>query len=109
MSSLIIKQIRESTQHFEQQAGLRGAGCTLPKDLPTEGDKYLQVAKVLVRVTQSCPTLCNPMDCSPTVSSVYGALQARILEWVAMPSSRGSSHPRDSTWVSHIAGRFFTI
>ena len=48
MSSLIIKHIGESTQHFEQQAGLRGAGCTLQKDLPTEGDKYLQVAEVLV-------------------------------------------------------------
>ena len=43
------------------------------------------------RVTQSCPTLCDPMDCSPPSSSVHGILQARILEWVAMPSSRGSS------------------
>ena len=46
-------------------------------------------------VTQSCPTLCNPMDCRPPGSSVHGILQARILEWVAMPSSRGSSQPRD--------------
>ena len=44
-----------------------------------------------------------------TYSSVHGILQARILEWVAMPSSRGYSQPRDWTWVSHIAGRFFTI
>ena len=44
---------------------------------------------------QSCPTLCNPMDHSPPGSSVHGILQARILEWVAMPSSRGSSQPRD--------------
>ena len=43
---------------------------------------------------QSCPTLCNPMDCSPPGSSVHGISQARILEWVAMPSSRGSSCPR---------------
>ena len=42
-------------------------------------------------------------------SSVRGILQARILEWVAIPLSRGSSQPRDQTWVSHIAGRFFTI
>ena len=42
-------------------------------------------------VTKSCLTLCNPMDCSPPGSSVLGILQARILEWVAMPSSRGSS------------------
>ena len=42
---------------------------------------------------QSCLTLCNPMDCSPPGSSVHGVLQARTLEWVAMPSSRGSSNP----------------
>ena len=46
---------------------------------------------------QSCPTLCDPMDCSPPGSSIPGILQARILEWVAMPSSRGSSRPRDWT------------
>ena len=46
-------------------------------------------------VDQSCLTLCNPMDCSPLGSSVHGILLERILEWVAMPSSRGSSQPRD--------------
>ena len=45
---------------------------------------------------QSCPTLCNLMDCSPSGSSVCGIIQARILEWVAIPSSRGSSQPRGS-------------
>ena len=60
-------------------------------------------------VTQLCPTLCNPMDCSPSGSSIYGIFQARILEWVAMSFSRGSSQPRDWTWVSHIVGRHFTI
>ena len=64
---------------------------------------------MLCSVAQSCPTLCNPMNCSPPGSSVREVLQARILEWVTMPSSRGSSHPRDWTQVSHIAGRFFTI
>ena len=49
------------------------------------------------------------MDCSPSGSSVHGILQARILEWVAIPFSRRSSWPRDPTWVSCIAGRFFTI
>ena len=49
------------------------------------------------------------MDCSSTGSSVHGILQARILEWVAVPFSRGSSWPRDWAWVSYIAGRFFTI
>ena len=46
-------------------------------------------------VTQSCLTLCDPVDCSPPGSSVHGILQARILEWAAMPSSRESSQPRD--------------
>ena len=60
-------------------------------------------------VTQSCLTLCDPMDCSLPGSSVYGILQARILEWVAILFSRGHFWPRDWTWVSCIAGRFFTI
>ena len=50
-----------------------------------------------------------PMNCSPPGSSVYGISQASTLEWVAIPFSRGYSQPRDQTWVSCIAGRFFTI
>ena len=60
-------------------------------------------------VTQSCPTLCDPVDCSPPSSSVHGILQARILEWVAISFSRGSSQPRDQTQVSLIAGRCFNL
>ena len=56
-----------------------------------------------VKVIQSCPTLCDPMN-----FIVHGILQARILEWVAFPFSRGSSQPRDWTQVSCIAGEFFT-
>ena len=67
---------------------------------------YLQV-KVLV--VQYCLTLCNPMDCSLPGSSVQGILQARILEWVAIPFSRESSWPRDWPWVPSIASRFLTI
>ena len=59
-------------------------------------------------VSQSCLTLCDPMDCSPPGSSVHGILQARILEWVAISFSRGSSWSRNWTWVSCIAGRLFT-
>ena len=59
--------------------------------------------EVKAKVSQLCPTLRHPMDCT-----VHGILQARILEWVAVPFSRGSSQPRDRTQVSHIAGRFFT-
>ena len=60
--------------------------------------KYLKV-----KVTQSCSTLCDTMDCA-----VHGILQARILDWVAGPFSRGSSQPGDQTQVSCIAGGFFT-
>ena len=56
-----------------------------------------------VLVAQSCPALCDPVDCSPPGSSVHGILQAKILEWVAMPSSRGSSWPRDQTCISYVS------
>ena len=64
--------------------------------------------EVLTFVTQLCLTLCEPMDCSLPGSSVRGILQARILEWIAISFSRGSSWPRDWTQVSRIAGRHFT-
>ena len=57
---------------------------------------------------QLCPTLFDPTNCSPPGSSVHGISQARILEWVDIFFSRGSSQPRDWTWVSCTAGRFFT-
>ena len=59
--------------------------------------------KVKVKVSQLCPTFCDPMD-----YTVHGILQARILDWVAFPFSRGSPQPRDQTQVSRIAGGFFT-
>ena len=60
-------------------------------------------------VTQLCPTLCDPMDCRLPDSSVCGIFQARVLEWVAISFSRGSSRPRDQTRVSHIVGTHFTV
>ena len=60
-------------------------------------------------VVQSCLTLCDPMACSLPGSSVHGIFQARILEWVAICFSRGSSGPRDWTSVSRIVGRCFTV
>ena len=59
-------------------------------------------------VSKSCPTLCDPVDCSPPGCSVHGISQARILEWVAISFSGGSSQPMDRTQVSCLAGRFFT-
>ena len=85
----------------------------------TDQNKYQKV-KILVRkvklftktkwseVTQSCPTLCDLMDCSPPGSLVRGIFQAWILGWVAIPFSKGSSWPRDQTQVSYTVGRFFT-
>ena len=85
-----------------------------PGDLPDQGWNLsifhfrwilypLSHQKVKVKVVQSCPTLFNPMD-----NTVYGILQATILEWVAIPFSRGSSQHRDRTQVSPITGGFFT-
>ena len=75
--------------------------------------KLLQVTDALKEseseVTQSCPTLCNPVDCSLPGSSIHGIFQARVLEWVAIPFSRGSSRSRDRTQVSRIVGRHFTV
>ena len=67
----------------------------------------LSIACPIALVSQSCPTLCDSMGCSPPGSSVHGIFQAGILEWIAIPFS-GGSLPRDRTWVSGIAGRLFT-
>ena len=69
----------------------------------------LSMLPCCVKSLQLSPTLCDPINCSPPGSSVHGILQARILEWAATLFSRGSSWPRDRTWVSHIAVRFFTV
>ena len=68
-------------------------------------------AAAAAKSLQSCSAFCNSIDCGPSGSSLHGIFQARILEWVAISFSRGSSRPRDWTWVSCvscIAGRFFT-
>ena len=75
---------------------------------------YLSVPTIRLCVLSKCESLSSvwlwdPVVYSPPGSSVHGILQVRTLEWIAMPSSRGSSQPRDWTQVSHIAGRFFTI
>ena len=79
----------------------------------TKGPGWCLIARCMCArlVAKLCLTLCDPMDCSPPGSSVHRILQARRLEWVAMPSSRGSSRPKDPThvsYVSYFAGGFFT-
>ena len=81
----------------------RRGGVSLGK-IPWEQQKQRPCSgKVKVKVAQLCPILCDPMD-----YTVYGILQARILEWIAFPFSRESSQPRVRTQVSCIAGGFFT-
>ena len=115
---------------FSREEYWSGLPCPPPGDLPDPGIEpkslmspalaggFLTTSatweaqrenKVKVLVVQLCPTLWDPMDCSPPGSSVHEILQARVLEWVAISYSRGSSQPRDQTQVSCIAGRFFTI
>ena len=101
----------------DQEKGLICLSEMGSEKVEDEGENYREICccsswlwlKKVKLVAQSCPTLCDPMDCNPPGSSVHGILQARILEWVAIPFSRGSSWPRDLTYVSCFAGRFFTI
>ena len=71
--------------------------------------KARKIVTVKALVTQSFPTLCDPMDCSLPDSSIHGIFHARILEWVAISFLRESPWPRNPTRVSCVAGRCFTI
>ena len=97
---IILKAGRE-----KQQATCKGNPIRLTADLSAETlearRKWQDILKV--KVTQSCPSFCDPMD-----YTVHGILQARIREWVAFPFSRGSSQPMDLNQVSCILGGFFT-
>ena len=68
---------------------------------------HIYICSYLLLVTQSCLTPCDPMDCSPPGSTVHGILQARILEWVAKPSTRASFQPRNWTVISCVGGYIF--
>ena len=83
----------------------------LPVVYPQVCSLCLHLRCVHAKSLQLCLTLCDPIDCGLPGSSVHGILQARVLEWIDMPSSRGSSQPRDQThigYVSSIVGWFFT-
>jgi len=83
-----------------------GMGLTETEDIKKRWQEYTESES---EVAQSYLTLCHPMDCSLLGSSVHGIFQARILEWVAISFSTGSSQPRDRSQVSHIVGRRFTV
>ena len=87
----------------------QGAGVIVLGHTGRTGPESCKERKKESEVTQSCLTICDPMDCSLQGSSVHGILQAGILEWVATSFSTGSSRPRDRTWVSHIVGRCFSV
>ena len=97
-----MQTAQEVKEVLEAQPSLRAVLCAVKKALlffiPAPGTEFLKV-----NVTQSRSTLCDPMDCSLAGSSVHGILQARILEWVAVHFSRGSSQPRDGTQVFRTA------
>ena len=101
-----------STHHYDERSAKvwYRASCNHTQDTVllwkvevSTGWASKKVWKVKGLVAQSCPTLCDPINCSPPGSSAHGILQARILEWVAVPSSRGSSPRGDRTRVSCIA------
>ena len=80
----------------------RGERLEEERDKLRVSDYHIHNACMRAKLLQSCLTLCDAMDCSLPGSSVHGILQARILEWVSMPSSRGSSWPRDQTQISYV-------
>ena len=109
-SKLGLPLCRQILYNLSYQGNLKNSTHELRELLPCwcfrcTSSRLLQHC-VCVKVSQSCPTLCYL--CSPPGSSLHGILQARVLEWVAISFSRGSSRPRDQTQVSCIPGGFFT-
>ena len=98
-ASHVFHKSTRNTLWFEKWPKLRHAKRTV--------SEALHISEV--KVAQSCLTLCNPVDCSLLDSSVHRILQARMLEWLAIPFCGGSSQPRDRAQVSCIVGGFFTI
>ena len=88
----------EQSSHYQREGAMGKMGKGVNCMVKSESE-----------VAQLSPTLCDPVHCSLTSSSVHGILQARILEWVTISFSRGSSRPRDRTRVSHIGGRRFNL
>ena len=72
-------------------------------------ENYSKQCAMLRLLAQLCPTLCDPLGCSPPGSSVHGDSPGKNMEWVAMPSSRESSKPRDRTQIYCVTGGFFTV
>ena len=111
----ILKSTVISTRNGGQVAGSGMGWIYTHKYTHTHTHTHTHLAYSLYKcmyccclVSKSCPALCDPLDCSPPGSSVYGISQARILGWVAISFFRGSSQPRDQTCAPCMASRFFT-
>ena len=111
INSLILKCIWRSKRLRIVKTVLREKNKVGGLTLPNFKVLYavIVINSVWSEVAQSCPILCDPMDCSLSGSSVYGIFQARVQEWIAISFSRGSSRPRNRTQVSLIAGRRLTV
>ena len=124
MGSLAAQAVKNPPTLQETQVQFLGQERSLEKEMATHssilawripfqrslaGYSPWKKVKNETEVAQSCPTLCDPKDFSLPGLSIHGIVQARALEWVAISFYRGSSRPRDWTWVSHIAGRHFTL
>ena len=99
------KEIKETIPFTIAMKRIKYLGIYLPKETK---DLYISSVQ-FSSVAQSCLTLCDPVDCNLLGFSIHGILQARILEWIAISFSRGSSRPRDRTWISCIGGRRFNL
>ena len=97
---------KKSSEACEQASSVSAQSRKSPTYCSTTASERLRFCSFSL-VAQSCPILWDPMDCSPPGSSIHGIFQARLLEWIAISFSRGSSQPRDQTQVSHIVGRRF--
>ena len=102
----IQKNLQNKSKHKNNECFLESL---LSESFPSLGVTVHLISLSESEVPQSCLTLCDPLDYSLPGSSVHGILQARILEWVAISFSRGSSWPRDQTQVSNTAGRRFKL
>ena len=104
LNSWYISPLNKQTIHFKMSKR-----TLFPKRKCSGQQEHEKMFSIVSEVAQLCQTLCDPTDCSLPGSSVHGIFQAIVLEWVAISFSRGSSQPRDWTWVSRIVDRCFTI
>ena len=113
-SPFCLSKVKHFRQAWAKKEGMGRCLCCLSVNVSKNPWVYVSnvcesMTGVCVLVAQLCPTLCDHMDWSPPGFSVHGILQAKILEWVAIPFFWVSSWPRDQTWISCITGKFFTI